>query len=628
MSPGTRDAGESDRAPIKRRSNLPSLVRVAAISGVVVTVARFLAGGGNPNDADEEGRTLLHLAASRGHHSLCKMLLDAGASVLMLDKKGNDVFTSAKASGSEETIELIKDQVNPGNICLLLSDKPDESTIVDTTATADTPTNFSSVLVRLDIEGPAPQIDFTNDRTIVSQSDWEVEEVSIQPVGDDACLDDASIIHARISWHNVIDHDSDWIEVDIILPIIRRGVFRYSGIDEELLLGVSGLLEYGQANGSVPACWLDIVTESYARKDHNDDLKIRIEMLLGELGIQVEDETYYDYPSPINGEPSDLPIEVLEFLYDIGSTSYEPLDFYYRTLSELPLLTKEEEDSFGRLWQEKHDQRGINGLVEGNLRFVVKEARKFRGLGLDLPDLISEGNLGLIAAAMRFDPMRENRFLTYAGWWVRQSIFRALKEHGQSIRLPDKVSNLVRQLARETQALNQRYGRVATRLEIAASMSIDVITVERLQQLQLMLAVFPINEHLVDLGITDVIDGIGCELETDETAFNIVEEEAFFGELNASLCTLSEKERSIISLRFGFGDDEPMTLDQIGKLFTPSCSRERIRQLEERALSRILERRRRFLSCFLRRPSPVLRLSRPSIHDFGPTEWEWDYGSE
>ena len=122
--------------------------------------------------------------------------------------------------------------------------------------------------------------------------------------------------------------------------------------------------------------------------------------------------------------------------------------------------------------------------MEGNLRFVVKEARKFEGMGLDLLDLISEGNLGLIEAAKRFDPERQNKFLTYASWWVRQAIFHALAEHGNKIRLPQKVAGHLVQLNRVTQRLSQALGRTPMLQEIAEAASLSIEDVERYQLLQ------------------------------------------------------------------------------------------------------------------------------------------------
>src|SRR5512135_2181176 len=165
------------------------------------------------------------------------------------------------------------------------------------------------------------------------------------------------------------------------------------------------------------------------------------------------------------------------------------LDKYFDSIRHLPLLTPAEERKYGEWWQNKEhpqEQRaeGLRHLVEGNLRFVVKEARKFEGMGLDLLDLISEGNLGLIEAAKRFDPTRENKFLTYASWWVRQAIFHALAEHGSKIRLPQKVAGHLVQLNRVTQKLSQSLGRTPLLQEIAEAAGLTVEDVERYQLLQ------------------------------------------------------------------------------------------------------------------------------------------------
>ncbi len=564
MGEGTRDAGRGAASPANGRSSLPSLVRMAAISGVEATILRFLSSGGSPNASDEEGRTLLHLAATRGHHSVCRLLLDAGASVSIPDSKGNDAFSLALASGSVATTELIRGRISAAKGSISASGTGEQPTFANQPQSMEAAEPIWSISDLTNPELPTSLLTMAESDEPGSRSYWETEEESLPPVGDDSCLESAGLIQTRINWHETIDNDSDWTEIEINLPTVRRGVLRYSGLEEDLLLRVSGLLEHGESTGSVPATWLESITETCSREDHKDDLRIRLEMLLGELGIQVVDEIRNSESDLKDGDPLDLPIEILEFLEDIGSSSAEPLDFYYRTLSVLPLLSKEEEQSFGRMWQDDHDSRGINGLVEGNLRFVVKEARKFRGFGLDLPDLISEGNLGLITAAMRFDPSRENRFLTYAAWWVRQSIFHALTEHGQSIRLPGKVSNLIRDLERQTQALNHEYGRGPTRQEIADSMSMEVKTVDRLQQLQLMLAVFPMNETLIDLGFTDEFEGFGFQLEAEGNAFDTLDQEAFLEQIEASLASLSEKERTIVSLHFGIRGEDPGTHESHG----------------------------------------------------------------
>jgi len=272
------------------------------------------------------------------------------------------------------------------------------------------------------------------------------------------------------------------------------------------------------------------------------------------------------------------------------------LDKYFDSIRHLPLLTAEEERICGRLWQNDHNPEGLRRLVEGNLRFVVKEARKFEGMGLDLLDLISEGNLGLIEAAKRFDPERLNKFLTYASWWVRQAIFHALAEHGSRIRLPQKVAGHLVQLNRITQKLSQTLGRTPMQQEIADAAHLTVAEVQRLQMLQQTTSTVSTEQGLGDSELT-----LGDSLEqgVEPSAMETMDQEAFHEQIEASLAALTEKERTILTLHFGIGGEDPLTLEQIGKRFTPPISRERVRQLEERAFARIRERRKEVLGGFL-----------------------------
>jgi RNA polymerase primary sigma factor len=273
------------------------------------------------------------------------------------------------------------------------------------------------------------------------------------------------------------------------------------------------------------------------------------------------------------------------------------LDKYFDSIRHLPLLTPEEERYYGRMWQEERNPEGLRKLVEGNLRFVVKESRKFEGMGLDLLDLISEGNLGLIEAAKRYDPTRENKFLTYASWWVRQAIFHALAEHGSKIRLPQKVAGHLVQLHRITHKLGQELGRHATVQEISEAGNFSIEDVERLQLLQQTTSTISTEQGM---GETDLTVGDSLEQEVEPSAIQTLDQEAFLQQMTACLNGLSEKERRILTLHFGLGGTEPMTLEQIGRSFDPPISRERVRQIEERAFSRIRERRREVLGQFLR----------------------------
>jgi RNA polymerase primary sigma factor len=274
------------------------------------------------------------------------------------------------------------------------------------------------------------------------------------------------------------------------------------------------------------------------------------------------------------------------------------LDKYFDSIRDLPLLTAEEERVNARLWQNDRNPEGLRMLVEGNLRFVVKEARKFQGMGLDLLDLISEGNLGLIEAAKRFDPTRENKFLTYASWWVRQAIFHALAEHGSKIRLPQKVAGHLVQLNRLSQRLAHDFGRPPTVQELVDASHFSKEEVERLQMLQQTTATVSTEQGMGD---SDITLGDSLEQNIEPSPMETMDQESFLDQVRLSLQMLSEKERTIIALHFGLNGREPVTLERIGQSFKPPISRERVRQIEERAFMKIRERRRVLLGQYLQK---------------------------
>ena len=274
------------------------------------------------------------------------------------------------------------------------------------------------------------------------------------------------------------------------------------------------------------------------------------------------------------------------------------LDKYFDSIRDLPLLTAEEERKYGRLWQQDRNPEGLRMLVEGNLRFVVKEARKFQGMGLDLLDLISEGNLGLIEAAKRFDPERENKFLTYASWWVRQAIFHALAEHGSKIRLPQKVAGHLVQLNRLVHRLSQELGRPPSVQELVEAN--PLFTPEEVERLQLLQQTTSTVSTEQGMGESDLTLGDSLEQSIEPSAMETMDQESFLDQVRLSLEMLNQKERTIISLHFGLNGHEPVTLEKIGQTFTPPISRERVRQIEERAFMKIRERRRALLGQFLK----------------------------
>lgn len=274
----------------------------------------------------------------------------------------------------------------------------------------------------------------------------------------------------------------------------------------------------------------------------------------------------------------------------------QSLDKYFDLIRDLPLLTVEEERANGRAWQRDRNPEGLRKLVEGNLRFVVKVARKFQGMGLDLLDLISEGNLGLVEAAKRFDPERENKFLTYAVWWVRQAIFRALTEHGSKIRLPQKVAGRLGQLNRIAHRLEQDLGRAPNVQDLVQASTFSVSEVEHMQRLQQTISPMSTELSVGDSDLT-LVDQI--EQTTEPSAMEVLDQEAFLDQLKLGLGMLKAKERLIIHLHFGLDGREPATLEGIGQSFMPPISRERVRQIEAGAFKKIRESCKDLLSQFL-----------------------------
>jgi RNA polymerase primary sigma factor len=272
------------------------------------------------------------------------------------------------------------------------------------------------------------------------------------------------------------------------------------------------------------------------------------------------------------------------------------LDKYFDSIRRFPLLSAEEEKMYARMWQKDKNPESLQRLIEGNLRFVVKEAKKFQGLGLELIDLVSEGNLGLIDAAKRFDPDRNVKFVTFAILLIKQSIFHALAENGSRIRLPEKLVQKLFQLRRTIGRLEQALGQAPTIQEIAESSNFPPGEVERL--LVIRQAITPIS---TDQTVGDDLTTVGDTLEQDvaPSAMEALEHEAFLNKLKFGLSMLSEKERRIIELHYGLNEGEPMPYEKIGLTFSPPLSREYVRKLERQTFAKIRKNYGKMLSHFL-----------------------------
>jgi RNA polymerase primary sigma factor len=266
----------------------------------------------------------------------------------------------------------------------------------------------------------------------------------------------------------------------------------------------------------------------------------------------------------------------------------DALQAYLRAISKLPRLTPEQEQELGRRIQRDQDQEALRRLVEGNLRFVVSYAKRYRGLGVSFLDLIHEGNLGLMEAARRFDPGRNVKFITYAVWWIRQALTHALSTQTRAFSLPQKVSGAAARLTREVAELTEQLERTPTSSEIAADTEMseaDVAALMRLGARDVSLSDRLVAEDDSGPEIGDLIESPSAPIEDDLLRQSMVER------VRAALSELDDKERAIVELRFGLDrDGEMRTLQEIGAAL--HLSRERIRQIEARAKEKLRRSKR------------------------------------
>lgn len=271
----------------------------------------------------------------------------------------------------------------------------------------------------------------------------------------------------------------------------------------------------------------------------------------------------------------------LKISKSITNRESQSLEKYLQEIGKVDLITPEEEVQLAvRIKQ--GDLRALDRLTKANLRFVVSVAKQYQNQGLSLPDLINEGNLGLIKAAQRFDETRGFKFISYAVWWIRQSILQSLAEQSRIVRLPLNKVGLTNRINKAFQQLEQEYEREPSAEELAEMLELDTdeVTATLSMSSRHVSMDSPISEG-EDSTLIDVMANPNSE-SADEQIDHI---DSLKMEIERSLNTLTERQQEVIRFFFGIGIDHPMSLEDIGERF--NLTRERVRQIKDKAITKL-----------------------------------------
>jgi RNA polymerase primary sigma factor len=347
---------------------------------------------------------------------------------------------------------------------------------------------------------------------------------------------------------------------------------------------ITQLLEQGKKDGKIdqrdifalipdtPAN-IDVLERLYAEMAENDiELLPAAEPDAKELSSDWADEA----------EEEDLLQEDNSYIDDIADDSVR---LYLREIGKIPLLTAEEELALAKKVV-SGDKRAKDQMAEANMRLVVSIAKRYVGRGLDLLDLIQEGNTGLLRAVEKFDPERGFKFSTYATWWIRQAITRAIADQARTIRIPVHMVETINKLLRTQRRLTQELNREPTNEEIAAAMEMDVDKVEHIMKIKQDISSLDasVRDDEEDSVLGDFIEDEDQKSPTESASEQLLKEQ-----VRQILGTLTEREQKILKLRFGLEDGKSHTLEEVGQEF--SVTRERIRQIEAKALAKLRKNR-------------------------------------
>ena len=300
----------------------------------------------------------------------------------------------------------------------------------------------------------------------------------------------------------------------------------------------------------------------------------------GIVAMMPESDTEDDIILDVEDEPTEEELENIEMAVPDGVSIEDPVRMYLKEIGKVPLLTAEEEKDLA-MKMEAGDMEAKKRLAEANLRLVVSIAKRYVGRGMLFLDLIQEGNLGLIKAVEKFDYRKGYKFSTYATWWIRQAITRAIADQARTIRIPVHMVETINKLIRVQRQLLQELGREPYPEEIAEKMGLPVERVREIQKIsqEPVSLETPIGEE-EDSHLGDFIQDDNVPVPAEAAAFTLLKEQ-----LVEVLGTLTEREQKVLCLRFGLEDGRARTLEEVGKEF--DVTRERIRQIEAKALRKL-----------------------------------------
>lgn len=342
------------------------------------------------------------------------------------------------------------------------------------------------------------------------------------------------------------------------------------------ITSIDDLLHDGKDNGFVTQD--DILALFPKPEDKIQELDFLYDQLIRQ-GIDVFETTSQDTEKEVSKSIQDLEKEIEALARASAEGVSDPVRMYLKEIGRIPLLKFEDEIALAKRY-EAGDMRAKKKLTESNLRLVVSIAKKYIGRGMSLLDLIQEGNQGLIRAVEKYDWRKGYKFSTYATWWIRQAITRAIADQARTIRIPVHMVETINRYIRASRRLMQELGREPTAEEIARVMEVDVTKVREIMKVSQEPTSLetPVGDE-EDSHLGDFISDPG-PTPYDQTSRQLLKEH-----MEEVLGTLSDRERKVLILRFGLEDGRPRTLEEVGSQF--GVTRERIRQIEAKALRKL-----------------------------------------